>query len=424
MLDELLDPPEIELVTPDAGSPLPDQLLRLGLGLALELCFFLEVGTKHGGDRRHDLGFGSRDLEEVSPEQVLYELRCDAVDLRRRGPHERSASRPQSSAQARVDRSASLPLGRVHLPGVQVGRPDRIRPGDTVGVVAPAGVVDAERLERGVRVLEGLGFRVVTGEGVLERHAYLAGTDRVRCRDLEEMLADPDVRLLVAARGGFGCARVLPYLQRILRQRPPKPLVGFSDVSALLAAWVEAGGLGIHGPMVAADLAAGLSEASVEHFRRLLADPDYRWTAPAPVTIRPGRARGPLVGGCLSVLTTLIGTPWMPDTRGAILLLEDVSEPPYRLDRLLTHLRNAGVLDGPAGVLFGTMEGCPVQEGVGALDVVREAFADAPYPVGFGAPVGHRSRETEIEHLALPLGPAVELDTEAGVLRALEPAVL
>lgn len=326
--------------------------------------------------------------------------------------------------QARVDTCGSLPLGKGHLPGVQVGRPDRIRPGDTVGVVAPAGVVDAERLERGVRVLEELGFRVVTGADVLARHAYLAGSDRVRCRDLERMLADPGIRLLMAARGGFGCQRLLPDLDGTLRRRRPTPLVGFSDVTALLAAWVEAGALGIHGPMVAADLAAGLSAPSLEHLARLLGDPTYRWVVPVPVSVRPGRAQGRLVGGCLSVLATLVGTPWMPDVRGAILLLEDVAEPPYRLDRLLTHLRNAGVLDGPAGLVFGAMDGCPAQDGVGPLDVVREAFAAAPYPVAFGAPAGHRTLDTAIDHLALPLGLAAELDTAAGVLRALEPAVL
>jgi len=306
---------------------------------------------------------------------------------------------------------------------VPVGRPDRIRPGDTVGVVAPAGVVDAERLDRGVRILEGWGLRVVTGDAVLERRGYFAGRDEVRRRDLQRMLDDPGIRAVLAARGGFGCQRLVPQLDLSALRGNPKPVVGFSDVTALLAAWVEAGTVGIHGPMVAADLARGLTSRSVEHLRRLLGDPGYHWELEVPVTVRPGRAGGRLVGGCLSVLVTLLGTPWVPDTRGAILFLEDVHEWPYRIDRLLTQLRQAGLLDGLAGLVFGTMAACRPQEGIEALDVVRDAFADAPYPVGFGLPAGHDLGETGIENLALPLGARVELDTGRGRLRALEPAV-
>jgi len=326
--------------------------------------------------------------------------------------------------QACVDTRGRQSLGEKGLPEVQVGRPDRIRPGDTVGVVAPAGVVDGERLGRGVRVLEDWGLRVVTGEAVLQRHGYLAGTDEARRNDIQRMLADPAVRALIAARGGFGCQRLVPHLDlSVLRDRP-KPLVGFSDVTALLMAWVEAGTLAIHGPMVAADLAAGLSATSLEHLWRLLSDPTYCWEVAVPVTVRPGRATGRLLGGCLSVLATLLGTPWAPPTRGAVLFLEDVNEWPYRVDRLLTQLRQAGMLGGLAGLVLGSMEGCPEQEGIGVLDVVREAFADAPFPVGFGVPAGHRTAETDIEHVALPLGVPVELDTERGVLRALASAVL
>jgi muramoyltetrapeptide carboxypeptidase len=307
---------------------------------------------------------------------------------------------------------------------VPVGRPARIRAGDTVGVVAPAGVVDAERLQRGVRILEGWGLEVVTGDAVLARSAYLAGSDEARQRDLQRALDDPGMRAVFAARGGYGSQRLVPGIDLAGFRRAPKPVVGFSDLTALLSAMVEAGTIGFHGPMVASDLAAGLTPRSLEHLRRLLTDPDYRFELEVPVGVRPGRARGRLVGGCLSVFVTLLGTPWMPDTRRAVLFLEDVHEWPYRLDRLLTHLRQAGLLDDLAGLVFGTMAACRPQDGVDALDVARELFADAPYPVGFGLAAGHHASGDGIENLALPLGAVVELDCTRGRLRALEPAVL
>jgi muramoyltetrapeptide carboxypeptidase len=142
-----------------------------------------------------------------------------------------------------------------------------------------------------------------------------------------------------------------------------------------------------------------------------------------PTAIRPGAARGRLVGGCLSVLATTLGTPWAIDTRGAVLFLEDVHERAYRIDRLLLQLRQAGKLDDVAGVVLGTFEACGSFDGVRPLDVVRAHFRDVPYPVGFGLPAGHLVTARHVEHWALPLGVLVELDVGAGTLRALEGAV-
>ena len=304
-----------------------------------------------------------------------------------------------------------------------IAKPGRLRRGDVVAVVAPAGVVDAGRLEAGVRVLEGLGLSVVLGDSVLARTHYLAGDDAARRADLERMLDAPDVRAVFVARGGYGSQRLVPALDlgRIAARR--KLLVGFSDATALLGAAVEAGVIAVHGPMVAADLARGLTPRSLAHLQALLFDPDYRWRAEAPTTIRPGRATGRLVGGCLSVLVTTLGTRWAPDTRGAVLFLEDVHEYPYRIDRMLTHLRQAGMLDGVAGVVFGTMAACRSANGVTAEDVVRACFADAPFPVAFGLPAGHDPAESDIENLALPLGVPVALDADRGDLMALDAAV-
>ena len=293
-----------------------------------------------------------------------------------------------------------------------------------VGVVAPSGAVDAEQLARGVAVLEGCGLHVEVGAAVLDRHAYLAGEDAARLADLNRMAADERVRALFCARGGYGSQRLLPALDLGRALREPKPIVGYSDATALLTAVVAAGMVAVHGPMVAADVARGLTERSLAHLRALLTDPGFRWEIEAPETVRGGRARGRLVGGCLAVLVAALGTPWAIDTDGAILFLEDVAERPYRLDRLLTQLRQAGKLDRIAGLVFGTMTACPEVDGVGPLDVVRACCADLRCPIAFGLPAGHDPRPERCENLALPLGIEVELDADRGRLVALESAVV
>ncbi|MCW5889626.1 MAG: LD-carboxypeptidase [bacterium] len=283
--------------------------------------------------------------------------------------------------------------------------------------------MDAERLAVGVGVLEGLGFRVVVGERVLARRGYLAGSDDDRRSDLQRMLDDEGIHAVFCARGGYGSQRVVPGLDLETLVRAPKPVVGYSDATALLSALVEAGVGAVHGPMISTDVARGLLPRSLQHLHRLLTEPDYRWEMEAPVTIRPGTARGPLLGGCLSVLVTLLGTPWTPRFDGAVLFLEDVHEWPYRLDRLLTQLRQAGSFDRIAGVVFGSMAACRAQDGLDALAVARDAFTGAHFPVAFGLPAGHDPAESDVENLALPLGTLVELDADAGRLRALEGAV-
>lgn len=309
---------------------------------------------------------------------------------------------------------------KLTLPAIR--KPPRIRTGDTVGVIAPAGAVHEERLQGGVRVLERWGLNVVLGDAVLARQAYLAGADEARGADVQGMLANPRVRAIFCARGGYGSQRLLPLLDLAALVRAPKPIVGYSDATALLTAAVTAGVVALHGPMVADDIARGLSARSEAHLWKMLTDATYQWEVEVPEPIRPGVASGPLLGGCLSVLAATLGTPYAPDTTGAVLFLEDVGERPYRLDRLLTQLRQAGVLARVAGVVFGTMATCPRVDDVGPLEVVRACFADAPYPVGFGLPAGHHADEGS-DNLALPLGVRVTLDTTQGWLRALEPAV-
>lgn len=292
--------------------------------------------------------------------------------------------------------------------------PPPVRPGDTIGVVAPGGAVKAEALEVGVANLEALGFRVRLGQHVLARRRYLAGTADMRYADLVAMLADPEVGAVVCARGGYGTTHLLPLLDPGLVAAHPKLVVGYSDVSPLLGWIIErCGVVALHGPMVATDLAKGLTERTATRLADLLASPGAPWREPVGDILVGGVATGRLVGGCLSSLAALLGTPYAVETAGAVLFLEDVAERPYRVDRMLTHLRLAGKLDDVAAVVLGSFAEC---DGVGddvVADVFRAFFADAPYPVVAGFPAGHLS-----ENLPLTLGLPVCVDADSGWVEA------
>jgi muramoyltetrapeptide carboxypeptidase len=294
--------------------------------------------------------------------------------------------------------------------------PPPLLAGGTIGVVAPGGAVSSEALERGVTCLEALGYRVRLGDHVLARRRYLAGTAEVRLADLIAMVRDPDVGAVICARGGYGTTQLLPLLDPTLLMANPKLIVGYSDVSPLLG-WVieRCGVVALHGPMVATDLAKGLSEHAAARFADLLAAPSSPWRESVSDVVAPGAATGRLVGGCLSSLVALLGTPYAVETNGAVLFLEDVAERPYRLDRMLTHLQLAGKLTGLAAVVLGSFADCDgVADGDVAAEVFRDFFADAPYPVVAGFPAGHLS-----ENLPLALGLPFRVDADAGWVEAL-----
>ena len=303
-----------------------------------------------------------------------------------------------------------------------VNKPPRLRPGDCIGVISPAAGVDAERLRRGCHALEELGFVVRRGQRVLDRHRFLAGTDSQRAQDLSEMFGDPTVRAIFCSRAGYGSGRLLPRLDFRRLALRPKIFLGYSDVTLLLNALVQrAGFVCFHGPLVAGEFAIGLSACSRSHLLGLLSHGSGQTRLAFPTLVRPGVAEGRLIGGCLSVLTATLGTPFAVDTRGCVLFLEDVGERPYRVDRMLTQLQQAGKLEGLAGVIFGQMSRCwEADDTLGPLlAVIEDIFADYAYPVGFGLPAGHGG-----ENFALPLGTRVRLDTERQELRFLEPAVV
>ena len=253
------------------------------------------------------------------------------------------------------------------------------------------------------------------------REGYLAGSDERRLGELAAALADPDARAIVMARGGYGLLRLLPFIDAAALTARPRPIVGFSDGTALLAAAARAGVASIHGPVVTQldNLATADRQALFEQ----LETPGPRVLLDGLEGLIPGRVRGPLLGGNLEVFSRLIGTPWLPDPTGAILFFEDLGERPYRIDRLLTHLDLAGVFGAVSGVVAGDFSGCREPEATRANsptaeEVLVERLGRLPIPVAVGGAFGHGTRNR-----ALPYGTLCELDTATGTLAALEGAV-
>jgi muramoyltetrapeptide carboxypeptidase len=300
-------------------------------------------------------------------------------------------------------------------------RPARLHPGDVVRVVAPSGPVLADAFAAGLAVLSAR-YDVRYDPAILEnRHGYLAAPDDERLSALVAALEDREARALFMGRGGYGLLRIAARLDRALLRRHAKPMVGFSDGTVLLAVAARAGVTSIHGPVVGQ--LGRLPDEDRSTLFALLESTEPRTLLTGLEALRPGSARGPLVGGNLEVFSRLLGTPLLPDLEGAVLFFEDVGERPYRIDRLLTHLELAGVFSAVVGVVVGELVACdePADSRVSSppvMDVVRERLSRLSVPVVLGAPFGHGRR-----NVALPYGATVLLDAQAGSLTALEAAV-
>ena len=312
-------------------------------------------------------------------------------------------------------------------------KPPRLRRGDTVGLIKPAGfLADQFDLQLAFEAITAMGLVPKPAPHLLERYGYLAGSDQARAADLNAMFADDSVRAVFAVRGGWGSARILPYLDFDLIRANPKLLIGFSDITALHMAFAARAGFPtIHGP----NAGSAWGKLSWNWFRSLTFDgetPVYRnppgtedrlvqreWRTQ---TIRPGKAVGRLLGGNLTVLTALMGTPYLPRFDGAILFLEDVDEAEYRIDRMLTQLALAGVLGRVAGVVFGQCTNCrasgPSYGGFTVSQVLRQHLQPLGVPVYQGALFGHIA-----DQFSLPVGARAEIDATLGSIRILEPAV-
>ena len=300
--------------------------------------------------------------------------------------------------------------------------PPRLRPGDTVAVVAPAGPVDRDRLARSLPLLEGR-YRVKLAGDLFARDGYLAGSDERRAAELNAALRDPDVRAVVFARGGYGAMRILADLDAAALRDDPIPLVGFSDITAILG-WAErvAGVAAIHGP-VAAQLAE-LGAADVERLFAMLESPDPAppITGMSPIGASAGAPiEGRLWGGNLSLVAHLIATSGWPEARDAIFFFEDVGERPYAIDRYLTRIHAAGSFDGVAAAVVGDLVRCAetaAPDHPSAEAVVGERLGRFAVPGAGGAPFGHGDRNA-----ALPFGGRAVLDPRAGTLELLSGAV-
>lgn len=297
-------------------------------------------------------------------------------------------------------------------------RPSGLRPFDRVAVVAPAGPFERDAFEAGLRILAER-YRPVFDDDLFACTRYLAGDDARRLDELTAALTDASVKAVFAARGGYGSLRLLPKLGPKLRAAGfrPKPVVGFSDITALHGALQAAGWLSIHGPVVT-QLGTQPREVAERLFHLL----ESAASPAPPLTGTPlvgGVAEGPLIGGNLSVLTRLLGTPYCPPLRGAVLLLEDVGERPYRLDRMWAHLGLAGVFERVRGLALGEFTDCEEPEAdYGSAGVLAELARETGLPCLGGLSIGHGP-----VNLPVPLGCRVRLDAGAGTLEFLEPAV-
>jgi muramoyltetrapeptide carboxypeptidase len=311
-------------------------------------------------------------------------------------------------------------------------KPRRLQPGDTVGLVSPSRAAFlSEDLEIAIELLAAFGLKARPGRHALARYGYLGGRDEERASDLNELFAAQDVRGILAVNGGWGAARLLPRLDYDTIRRNPKALIGYSDITALHA------GIGARTGLVTFHAPFGRSRwpaFAANYFKRVVLEGELvAMTPPTDPgdslvmmedrirTITPGTARGRLLGGNLTVLSALVGSGYLPAFEGAILVLEDVDEELYRVDRMFTQLELCGVLAKVAGVVFGKCTRCEPGEGYGSNtleEILDDHVKGLGVPAFSGAMIGHVSKQ-----FTLPLGIEVELDASAGIIRMLEPAV-
>lgn len=301
--------------------------------------------------------------------------------------------------------------------------------GDTIGLIGPSGAIRTEgTLEKAIAETERMGFKVKIGESCGKRYGSLSGTDELRARDVNNMFKDDSVDAIFCLRGGYGTMRMLDLLDYEAIAANPKIFLGYSDITAMHIAMLEKSNLvTFHGPMPASCWSdAPLDDFSRESLYRTLMNTDPLDDIPNPVgherhTVNPGVCEGQLVGGNLSLVTGVLGTPYELDTRGRILFLEDIGEYTYKLDHMFTHLRLAGKFDDCAGIVLGDYRNCEIEYpgfGFSLEELVRDIIAPCGKPIFMGLQAGHCTPK-----ITLPLGVNCRLDATGCTLTALEPAV-
>lgn len=318
---------------------------------------------------------------------------------------------------------------------LQLVKPAALRVGDTVGIVAPAGPIDRESLERGCDVLRGMGYAPVYDESILQAESYFAGSVERRVRELQNMFLRDDVRAIVCARGGYGCNYLLPHIDVNLIRSHPKVFVGYSDVTTLLTWLHDAAGLvTFHGPMVTKDFAVphGVDSSSwhaavrgegSSHGGPHLPEVGRCGSFPGLLPISEGCVTGKLYGGCLSMLAASLGTPYEISTDGVILFIEDIATWPYQVDRMLMQLKLAGKFRNARGIVFGVMKDChpAADAGYSLVDVIRRVLGDLGVPMAFGLNSGH----VDCGNITIPIGveASLSVNAESAELTILETAV-
>jgi muramoyltetrapeptide carboxypeptidase len=346
-----------------------------------------------------------------------------------------TASAMAGSVAALASTSFAAVTKPVHAAPPAALRARRLKAGDTVGLVAPASAIyqDVE-VDIARESLEGLGLKVEIGQHLRDKHGYLAGSDKARAEDINKFFKDDDIAGVIAIRGGWGSARLLPHLDFDEIRKNPKVLLGYSDITALHnAIHARTGLVTFHGPV-----GLGRWDAwSVDWLKRVLFNAEAVTMANKKDlsdrnsltqvdnrtrTITPGKARGKMLGGNLTVLTAILGSPYVPDYTGSILFLEDVQESLYRVDRMLTSLKLAGVLDKVKGVVFGTCSQCgPGNDNYAALtmeQILADHIKTLGVPAWQGAMIGHDTPQWTV-----PFGLEVEIDATACTVTMTEPGV-
>ncbi len=315
-----------------------------------------------------------------------------------------------------------------------ISKPTRLRPGQRIGIVAPASSVpEFDQITMANEIVESLGFEPVEGDNLYARNNYLAGDDRGRAADVNAMFADDRIDAIFCLRGGYGTTRMLPYLDYDVIRANPKVIIGYSDITGLInAITMKTGLVTFHGPIALQNF----SDYTLSEYQKVLVEPTRNAViAAAPpfesrpglidkdnriLTITGGRARGRLIGGNLTLLTSVNGTPYEPDYEDAILFLEDVDEAPYRIDRMLTELWLSGHLQKVAGIALGKFTDTGGYSGneFSLEDVFRMRFEPLGVPTVRGLMIGHVEDQTTV-----PIGIEAELDADAGHIKLLEAAV-
>lgn len=332
--------------------------------------------------------------------------------------------------------ASAVPLNAVSFSNMcnSIIKPPRLKKGDTIGLISPGSDIKEKELSESITNLEKLGFKVKPGKNVLAKYGYLGGTDKERSDDINEMFADKEVNGIVCTRGGYGCGRLLPYLNYDLIKENPKVLIGYSDITSLLyGIFAKTGLVCFHGPVGISTYNDYSTSCFVD---TLMNKNDYLALFNAAetnndkayntVTIKDGIGRGRLVGGNLSLVVSVMGTPYDIDLKDKILFLEEIGEEPYRIDRMLTQLLISGNLEKAKGIALGVFNNCDIKKdnpefsnSLSLIDVLKDRLSSLNIPIVYGMSFGHITNK-----MTLPFGVEAELNTHEQSLTFLESPVL